>query len=412
MAALDRQTTERNMRYLVIELVWAAVAIGCYSFAAAFVIRLGGTNLQVSLISSAAALVNALTTIPFAIFLERRARRWPWVVGSLWLLRAGHIGLIVIPFLPAYQAEAVVILLLLVNVPVALFNAGWLPMFADVVPIARRARLLSARSIALGITTMITTIIMGRWLDAVAFPLNYQIMFGFAVVASFLSTVAVAKLVIPDSQVVAVPAVTHFNWRQVQPLLSQQRPFVNITINTLIFNVAFWMAAPLQPIYFVRELQASDGWLGIWLAIISGSAIIGNLIWPRLIERRGYAWVLQRATILSAAYYLLIGLFPDLTLILFFALLFGAITPGVEISHFGTLLEVCDPTRRAFYMGIFVTIMNFGFFASALVAAPLVDLIGARELVLILAGLRLLGALLFTINPVRVQSLEPVTNSR
>jgi MFS family permease len=109
MAALDRQTTERNMRYLVIELVWAAVAIGCYSFAAAFVIRLGGTNLQVSLISSAAALVNALTTIPFAIFLERRARRWPWVVGSLWLLRAGHIGLIVIPFLPAYQAEAVVI---------------------------------------------------------------------------------------------------------------------------------------------------------------------------------------------------------------------------------------------------------------------------------------------------------------
>jgi predicted MFS family arabinose efflux permease len=221
----------------------------------------------------------------------------------------------------------------------------------------------------------------------------------------------VAKLVIPDSAVVAPVPPVRPNWAQMRELLGQQRPFINITINTLIFNIAFWMAAPLLPIYFVRELKATDGWLGIWLALISGSAVIGNLIWPRLIERRGYAWVLRRATILSAAYYFLLGMFPNLTLILFFALLFGAITPGVDISHFSTLLEVCDPTRRAFYIGIFVTVMNFGFFTSALFAAPLVDLIGARELILVLAGIRLFGALLFTLNPVRVQSLEPIAHS-
>jgi MFS family permease len=166
------------------------------------------------------------------------------------------------------------------------------------------------------------------------------------------------------------------------------------------------MGTPLQPIYFVRTLHASDGWLGLWIGLISGGAILGNLIWPRLINRHGYSWVLMRATILSAAYYFLIGFFPDLNLILLFALLFGLISPGVDISHFNILLEVCEPQRRAFYISVFVTVMNLGFFFSALLAAPLLDLIDARLLVLILGGLRLFGAVLFTINPVHARSLE------
>lgn len=403
---MDRQTTERNMRFLVLEVFWAALALGCYSFAAAFLIRIGGSNLMVSLLTSAAALVNALTAIPFAIFMERKARRWPWVVGSLIAFRLGHMGLIFIPFLPAYRPEAMVLLLLLVNVPVALFNAGWLPMFADVVPIERRACLFSARNLTLGVTMMVTTFLAGRWLDAAPFPLNYQLMFGFALAMSMVSTLYIARLSIPDSPVPARESRPRPSLADFRALAAQQRPFVNITVNTLVFNIAFWMAQPLQPIYFVRELGASDGWMGIWLALINGGALIGNLVWPRLMERRGFGWVLVRAAALSAVYYLLIGAVPNLTLILVFAVMFGAISPGVDVSHFNILLEVCPPERRALYLGIFTTIMNMGFFLATLACAPLIDLIGARTLVLILAGLRLGGALLFLLNPVRAPVAE------
>jgi MFS family permease len=408
---MDRKTVDHNMRMLVIELLWAALATGCYSFASAYVIRLGGSNLLVSLITSAAAFVNALTSIPFAIFLERRSKRWPWIVGSLWALRLGHMGLIFIPFLPAFHAESVVLLLLLVNIPVALFNAGWLPMFADVVPISRRAWLFSARNMGLNVTVMIMTFIMGRWLDLAPFPFNYQLMFAFAVIATLISTLYVARIIVPDSPVVAQAAAPRLNLAQVRELFGKQRAFVNITINTLVFNIPLWMGTPLQPIYFVRELSATDGWIGLWIGLISGGAILGNLIWPRLINRKGYSWVLTRATVLSSIYYFLIGLFPDLTLILLFALLFGAISPGVDISHFNVLLEVCDPVRRALYLGVFVTVMNLGFFFAALLAAPLLDLVDARVLVVGLGALRLFGALLFLINPVRARSLEPVPGS-
>jgi len=356
--------------------------------------------------SATASYAQALTAIPFAIFMERKARRWPWVVGSLVAFRLGHMGLIFIPFLPAYRPEAMVLLLLLVNVPVALFNAGWLPMFADVVPIERRARLFSARNLTLGVTMMVTTFLAGRWLDAAPFPLNYQLMFGFALAMSMVSTLYIARLSIPDSPVPARESRPRPSLADFRALAAQQRPFVNITVNTLVFNIAFWMAQPLQPIYFVRELGASDGWMGIWLALINGGALIGNLVWPRLMERRGFGWVLVRAAALSAVYYLLIGAVPNLTLILVFAVMFGAISPGVDVSHFNILLEVCPPERRALYLGIFTTIMNMGFFLATLACAPLIDLIGARTLVLILAGLRLGGALLFLLNPVRAPVAE------
>lgn len=404
---MDRQTTERNMRLLIIELFWAAIGVACYSFAAAFLIRIGGSNLMVSLLTSAAALVNALTSIPFAMFLERISNRRPWILGSLLALRLGHMGLIFIPFLPMYRAEAMVALLLVINVPVALFNAGWLPMMGDLVPLSRRARLFSARNMTLGITMMVATFIMGRWLDAAPFPFNYQLMFLLALVASMLSTLYVARMTIPPTPVVPPAAARpRLSWSEVRALMGQQRPFVNITINTLVFNIAFWMATPLQPIYFVRELGASDGWMGIWLALISGGQIIGNLIWPRLIERRGFSWVLLRATAASSLYYFLIGAIPDLTLILFFALLFGAISPGVDVSHFNILLEVCPPERRAFYLGVYVMFMNIGFFLATLLVAPLIDLLGAQMLILILAGFRLGGALLFKVNPVRAATIE------
>jgi Na+/melibiose symporter-like transporter len=398
VANMNRTVTERNLRFLIIELLWASITLGCYSFATAFVIRLGGSNLLVSLITSAAALVNALTSIPFALFLERRARRWPWVVGSLYALRLGYLGLVVIPWLPAFRAEAVVLLLLLINVPVALFNAGFLPMFADVVPIERRARLFSARNLTLGVTMMITTFVMGRWLDAAPFPFNYQLMFALAIVASLISTLYVGRMIVPDSHPPA-KAQARPSLRELWGVAKRQRPFVNITINTLIFNIAFWMGQPLQPIYFVRDLGASDGWLGVWLALLSGGALLGNLVLPRLTDRYGAAWVLLVAAVLSSFYYMLIGLVPNLTLILVFAVLFGAIMPGVDVSHFNILLDLCPPARRALYLGVFVTAMNLGFFLATLACAPLIELVGAQNLVIGLGVLRLAGALLFKLNP-------------
>jgi MFS family permease len=405
---VNQQHIERNLRYLVIEIFWAAIFTGCVSFNAAFMIRLGGSNLLISLMTAGAALINAIATLPFAALLERTARRKPLIVGSLTLVRLGHLVLIVIPWLPGLRAETMLLLVLVLNIPVALFTAGWLPLLAEIIPLRRRARVFSSRNITLGITVTICTFIFGRWLDLAPFPFNYQLLYALAVVSSSLSTVYVARMVMPDSPVSAPAEGPRLSLGLLREVAGMHRPFANIILNTLIFNIALWMAVPLQPIYFVRTLGARDGWLGLWLGLVSGGTILGNIIWTRQIDRRGATWALVRTTALSSIYYFLIGAFPNLTLILLFALLAGLINPGVELSHLNVLFEVCPAERRAPYMGVYITAMNVGAFFAPLAVAPLTDLIGTQALVLTLGVLRLAGAALFTFNPVRV-SRAPAT---
>jgi MFS family permease len=406
---MHHHNVERNLRYLVIEIFWAAIFTGCVSFNAAYMIRLGGSNLLISLLTAGAALINAIATMPFAALLERTARRKPLIVGSVALVRLGHLALIAIPWLPAWRAEAMLLLLLLLNIPVALFTAGWLPLLAEIIPLRRRARVFSSRNITLGITVTICTFIFGRWLDIAPFPFNYQLLYALAVVTSGISTLYIARISMPDSAVAPPAERPRLSLALLRELIGAHRPFANIILNTLIFNIALWMAVPLQPIYFVRTLGASDGWLGLWLGLVSAGTILGNIIWTRQIDRRGAGWALLRAAALSSIYYFLIGAFPNLTLILLFALLAGLINPGVELSHLNVLFEVCPSERRATYMGAYVTAMNVGAFLAPLAVAPLTDLIGTQALVLALGALRLLGAALFAVNPVR-EPRPQVTN--
>jgi len=404
---MQSASVDRNIRFLVIELFWAAIASAAYSFAAAYVIRLGGSNFTVSLITSAAAIVNMVTTIPFAALMERTANRRPWLFRSLIAFRMMHIGLIFVPFLPYWQAEAVVLILLLANVPVAIFNTVWLPLFADIIPIQRRARLFSARNVTLGATMMAATYGFGWWLesDVSGFPGNYQLLFSVALITSMLSTWYVTRMEIPDSPIDVMSSIDRSvagMWK----LFTENKAYSSITVNTLILNIAPWAAIALQPIYFVRVLNATDEWLGIWFAITNGGAILGNLFWPRLMEKYGFYRIMTIAAIISCGYFFAIGMVPNLTAILFFSLFIGMVNPGIDIAHFNILLQVTSPQRRALALGIFVTVMNFGLMVSSLIVSPMIDLVGAQVLVIGLGVLRLIGGILFVVNPVVVNDTQ------
>jgi len=156
----------------------------------------------------------------------------------------------------------------------------------------------------------------------------------------------------------------------------------------------------------VRTLGADDAWLGIWFAITNGGAILGNLFWPKLMERYGFHRILTIAALCSCLYFFAIGFVPNLTAILLFSLIIGMINPGIDISHFNILLQVCSPQRRALAMGLFVTVMNAGLLVSSLAVAPLIDWLGAQVVVIVLGVMRLGGALLFYVYPIRETAAE------
>ena len=57
--------------------------------------------------------------------------------------------------------------------------------------------------------------------------------------------------------------------------------FARIFVNTFMFSIGLWAAGPLFLLYTVRDLGASEAWLGAYGAVGNLATIFGYLFWRR-----------------------------------------------------------------------------------------------------------------------------------
>ncbi|MBN1287680.1 MAG: MFS transporter [Anaerolineae bacterium] len=392
-----------NIRLLYVELVFSAILGGVASFNSAFAVRLGASEAMIGLLSSMPPLMAALVSIPAARMLERRSDRRPLMFGSLFLVRVGYLAVALIPLLfPTNTATALVTWLILLSVPGTIFNAGWIPLLAELLPERRRAFVFSRRSIINGVIVAAVTFLAGSWLEAVTFPYNYQLLYAFGVIAALLSCYVLEFLVIPPSEVILERrerrrnlALSSASWQVVRERVLKNRGFLAMTTNTFLYNFGVWMSLPLFVLIYVRELGASDAWIGTHAALGSVGTVVGYFVWERVIRHKGFKWVLLRTMPLSPFYPFVVALVPDLTVILSAHWLIGFINSGTDLSHFNVLLKVCPRERRASYFGFYSTLMNVSAFIAPMLAVALAEHVGLRATMFMAASVRLVGGLMF-----------------
>ncbi|MCU0500510.1 MAG: hypothetical protein MUC51_01875, partial [Anaerolineae bacterium] len=143
---------------------------------------------------------------------------------------------------------------------------------ADVVPEAQRARLFASRNIILAVVVTGGTFIASRWLAAATFPINYQLVYLIGFVGSMISTFYITRMRVPDS--VVQPAATHSQSLKervagARDAFRQQPDFARMVGSTLAHGLGLWMIGPIYVLYYVRQLGASDGWIGANATIAS-----------------------------------------------------------------------------------------------------------------------------------------------
>ncbi len=219
------------------------------------------------------------------------------------------------------------------------------------------------------------------FLDRIVFPLNYQILnligFGLAQMSTFLvgkvvfpePSTAPAQSAAPAGQNRLLPALPR--WSSLVGFLREQRAFVNFNITTLVCWVGAWGAVPLYTIYFVRELQFSNGWLGIAATLSQLAVMLSAPLWNRVILRRSNLWVLLRTVLLTGCYPCLVVLFPAGAPILAFSFLNTLNDTAINISHTAIFLDVIPPEKRHSYIAGHTALMNVGAMAAPLITAPL-----------------------------------------
>lgn len=407
--------TDRNLYYMCVEIVPIGVAMGAIAFNGPFVLALGGSNALLGAMASLPALMIILFTFPAARFLngiQETQRRKRWIVGSLALSRMAYLLIALVPWVlpPAWAAIAIVAVVVLQSVPLALFNTAWAVVIADVCPPNRRSALFAMRLTLVSASMAVGSFLSGLFLDAVPAPLNYQLLNIVSFVLAQYSTVLILKIVFPDASSTSNTATNRAEQRVTKPSLRslvtgmrafvhEHRSYVNFNFVTLICWIGAWGAAPIYTIYFVKELQLSNSWIGLNSTLAQIAMVVSAQLWTRLVARKGDFWVVLRTVLLTGLYPLMIVLMPWPNAILTFGFLNTLNDTGLGITHAGLFYSVIPPEKRNTFVAFYSTLMNVGAMAAPLAAAPLADVTSAAVVLLICAAFRFFGGILFWVFP-------------
>jgi MFS family permease len=394
-----RETVEEQNNWnLYLDVTWWGVLSGITStFVSVFAIRLGASNTLVGLLVSLPALINIFWLIPSARIIERQRRRLPIIVLTGFLQRVGYLLIALMPFvLRTHRPEALVILVALITFPTAIVSVAFTSLVADVVSADKRAQVVSIRNVLVSAVSTVTMLISGKLLDLLPFPLNYQLLFGAGFAASlvslyYVSHIQAAKPGVVEQQPQRKTPLTTQLRRSVRQLI-KQRDFVRFSASAFVFHWGLYLPSALYAIYRVRNLGASDTWIGLLSMVQNAVTILTYFYWGKAASRKGNRFVLVISSLGLMLFPVLTGLSTRIEPLIIPSIMAGIFGAGFNLSFFNALLEVCPQERRPSYVAMNTTLINVAAFLAPLLGTSLANLLGIRTALFIVGGMRLLGA--------------------
>jgi MFS family permease len=284
----------------------------------------------------------------------------------------------------------------LITLPTAVINVAITSLMADLTSIEKRARMVSIRHVLLSSVGMVVVLVGGRFLDLVPFPLNYQVLFGLGTGASMLSLYYLKRIQVPDAVIARHQArpkeLLTLRLRRFVRTVIGQRDFMHFAGAIVVFHWGLYLPAALYSVYKVRDLHASDAWVGLLATVFSATTILSYLWWGKVTEKRGNRLVLIVSSLGLALYPTLTGLSPRLEPLIVVAVIGGVFSASYTLSSFNFMLEVCPPEHRPSYVAIYTSLANVTAFLAPLLGTFLADLTSVRMALLIAGGVRLIGA--------------------
>ena len=405
---LPKTIESQNAWHLYGDIAWYGILSGIVqSFLSVFVIRLGGSDTHVGLLTALPALVAIFLSIPGSRLVEREGKPLSVLLISGTLNRAGYLAIALLPaILVARSADGVVVMVALLSIPAAVANVAFTTMFGQAVKPEHRARVVSIRSVWIGITSTLIALAGGKFLDLVLFPINYQVLFACAFAASMVSIYHLSRIRSPEAGRTK-PVLTAQMPRGVRTFIGMLRSsegFTRFALTSFLFQWGMFFTTPLYSIYWVRNLNASDGWVGVINMVGSATTIIFYPLWGRLTARRGNRLVMVLTTAGMVVYPFALALAPSVEWAVVVSFWGGVVSSGQALSFFNGFLEVCPELNRSSYIGAYNTLVSFAAFASPILSTSLTEVYGIQAMLFAGAGIRLLGSFLIWRSGARVDA--------
>ena len=392
---------KRNFRYVQIDAVGVSISNIAAPFLPVFLTRLGASNLQVGLLTSMPGVTGLVLAILTGRFLQTRKNIVPWYSGARLLVIACYTltGIFTLILPAQYAVIATLAIWALATLPqTALAVAFSVVMNAVAGPEGRYA-LLSRRWFIFGLTSVIGTFFVTRTINLVEFPRNYEIMFMGLSLGGLISYIFSRRIQIPDQTPPALVTVTSASAsaRSYLALLRGAPAFVSFASKRFVYFSALALSLPILPLFLVRDVKATDSQIGMINMSMTIVMLAGYILWPRLSQRFGGRFVLLATTLGMVTYPLLTALVPDVTWIYVFAGLAGLFQGGLDLVFFDELMKTIPPEYSATFVSLAQSMQYLSMIVAPLLGTWLADSIGLGGALLVSAGLRFFGFLLFLI---------------
>lgn len=386
--------------HLFLDMAWIGLLSGTtIAFLSVYAARLGASASQVGLLSAAPAAINLLFAIPSGQIIRGRnladAAFWSSVAA-----RVFYCGLIFLPvlFSAEDQVWAIIVIILVMNIPLTVLNVSFNAMVIEVVPAEYRAYVVGGRNGLLAIVSLVSTLLSGYILNASSFPDGYRIIFGLGFLGAAMSSLHLfflRKFASNPNQFANRPARKQpQKWTLlfVQEHLHNSK-YARILILLFCFHIAQWLVIPIVPLFSVNHLQLNDLQIGIGSAVFNLVVFVGSFFLARITSRLGN----HRSTAFSVMgmgiFPIVLGLSQGFPLFVTAQFIGGISWSILAGAMFNYLAENVPEDNRAESMSWYILISNGSILIGSLVGPVVATRLGYPIALILFAVLRIISGL-------------------
>lgn len=403
---LDNQT-RINFRNVQVDAIGVALANAASPFLPVFLTHLNATSFQVGMLTAMPAMTGLMLAIPLGRFLQKQTNIVKWFsLARLLVIACYAITGIISFFIPLETlVNSILAIWAIATLPQTVVSITFSVVMNAVAGPNRRFELMSRRWSIMGMTTTIVVLALGQMLDRVIFPLNYQLMFigmslGGLISFYYSSHIKIPPQTIPVNQ---EGRSIKAQFTEISKLVLHEKPFVSFIAKRFIFFAGSAMAAPLIPLYLVREIGASDGWISIINTSQIAIMVIGYFLWTRFGKKRGVRLVLVLTTLGLSFYPLLMAISKSAWQIAIFAGVAGIFQAGLDLVFFDVLMQTVPVEYSALFVGVAQSMQFAATIVSPLIGTFIADQWSISAGLIISAIIRFIGFFLFFINKEKPQ---------
>jgi MFS family permease len=171
--------------------------------------------------------------------------------------------------------------------------------------------------------------------------------------------------------------------------------FVSFASKRFVYFSALMLSLPVFPLYYVREVGATDGQIATITMTMTLVMLVGYFLWPWLSRKRGGRVVLLATTFGMILHPVLTASTTRVDMVILAAGLAGLFQAGLDLVFFDELMKTVPAEYSATFVALAQSIQYFSMIVAPLLGTWLATYIGLGGALWLSAGLRLIGFVLF-----------------